>query len=77
MMELLGRMPKNIAFSGRHARKFFDRTGHLKRIRGLNFWPLKRVMMEKYRFKEKEAQAFTDFLLPMLDWDPDKRASAK
>ena len=68
MMELLGRMPKNMAISGKNSRKFFDRTGHLRRIRGLNYWPLKRVLMEKYRIKEKEAQAFTDFLKPMLEW---------
>lgn len=34
-------------------------------------------MTEKYKFKEKEAQAFTDFLIPMLRWDPNKRASAE
>lgn len=77
MMELLGRMPKNMSISGKNSRRYFDRTGHLRRIRGLNYWPLKRVLMEKYRFKEREAQAFTDFLKPMLEWDQDKRASAK
>ena len=76
MMELLGRMPKTMALGGKNSKKFFDRTGHLRRIRGLNFWPLKKVLMEKYKFKEKEAQAFSDFLVPMLEWNPDKRASA-
>ena len=33
--------------------------------------------MEKYRFKELEAQALTDFLMPMLEWDPQKRATAQ
>lgn len=33
--------------------------------------------MEKYRFKELEAQGITDFLLPMLEWDPQKRATAQ
>jgi len=54
-MELLGRMPRNLALSGKRYRKFFDRNGHLRRIRGLNFWPLKKVLIEKYRFKENEA----------------------
>lgn len=76
-MELLGRMPKTMALCGRLSKKFFDRSGHLRRIRGLNYWPLKKVLVEKYRFKEREAQAFADFLVPMLEWDPDKRASAK
>jgi serine/threonine-protein kinase SRPK3 len=56
MMELLGRMPKNMALSGKHSKKFFDTKGHLKRISGLNYWPLKKVLMEKYRIKEYEAE---------------------
>ena len=35
------------------------------------------MLIEKYRFKEAEAQALTDFLMPMLDWDPQRRASAR
>jgi serine/threonine-protein kinase SRPK3 len=77
MMELLGRMPKNIALSGRNYKRFFDSKAHLRKIRGLNFWPLKKVLIEKYRFKEHEAAGFADFLIPMLNWDPEKRASAQ
>lgn len=77
MMELLGRMPKNMALSGKHAKKFFDSQGHLKKISGLNYWPLKKVLMEKYRIKEEEAVAFADFLVPMLSWYPANRATAQ
>jgi serine/threonine protein kinase len=77
MMELLGRMPKDQALIGKRYKRFFDRSGHLRRIRGLNYWPLKKVLVEKYKFKEREAQAFADFLVPMLDWNPEKRASAQ
>jgi serine/threonine protein kinase len=38
---------------------------------------LKKVLVEKYKFKEVEAQGFTDFLSKMLRWDPNKRASAE
>lgn len=76
MMELLGRMPKNMALSGKNSKKFFNSQGHLKRISGLNYWPLKKVLMEKYRIKEDEAQALSDFLVPMLEWYPHKRATA-
>jgi serine/threonine-protein kinase SRPK3 len=76
MMELLGRMPKNMALSGKHSKKFFDGQGHLKRISGLNYWPLKKVLMEKYRIKEVEAVAFAEFLVPMLSWYPEDRATA-
>lgn len=76
MMELLGRMPKNMALSGKHSKKFFDSKGHLKRISGLNYWPLKKVLMEKYRIRETEAELLADFLTPMLEWYPEKRATA-
>lgn len=77
MMELLGRMPKNMALSGKHSKKFFNSQGHLRRISGLNYWPLRKVLMEKYRIKEEEALAFADFLVPMLEWYPNQRASAQ
>ena len=70
-------MPLNMAMGGKFAKKFFDNTGHLKRIRGLNYWPLRKVLVEMYKFKEKEALGFAEFLVPLLEWDPDKRASAE
>ena len=76
MMELLGRMPRSLATAGKHSRRFFDSSGHLRRIRGLNYWALSKVLQQKYKFKPKEAKAFADFLIPMLAWDPEKRASA-
>ena len=76
-MELLGPMPKSMALSGTRFSKIFDKNGQLKRIRGLNYWPLHKVLEEKYKFRNHEAKAFANFLLPMLEWDPEKRASAK
>ena len=55
MMELLGRMPKSLANSGQRSRKYFNSAGHLRHIRGLNFWPLKKVLQEKYKFNDSEA----------------------
>ena len=77
MIELLGPMPKNFALSGKNSKRFFDSTGHLRRIRGLNYWPLHRVLIEKYRFVPKEAESLADFLQNMLTWYPDKRATAQ
>jgi len=66
MMELLGPMPKSMALSGTRYNKIFDKNGQLKRIRGLNYWPLHKVLEEKYKFRNHEAKAFANFLLPML-----------
>lgn len=77
MMELLGRMPRDMALSGIRSRRFFKRNGVLRKISGLNYWPLKKVFSEKYKFNTKEASALSEFLLPMLRWDPNKRATAE
>jgi serine/threonine-protein kinase SRPK3 len=77
MMELLGRMPRDMALGGIRSSRFFKRSGQLRRITGLNYWPLKKVLSEKYKFNDKEATALADFLLPMLRWDPNKRATAE
>lgn len=77
MMELLGRMPRDMALSGIRSRRFFKSSGQLRRINGLHYWPLKKVLTDKYKFNDLEAQGFADFLLPMLHWDPHKRATAQ
>lgn len=38
---------------------------------------MKKVLVEKYRIKEDEAQSLADFLLPMLSWNHETRASAE
>ena len=55
MMELLGQMPRTLAERGGLYKKYFNRKGQFRRIRGLTFLPLKRVLMEKYKIKEHEA----------------------
>ena len=76
MMELLGRMPKNLALSGKNSRKFFDSRGNLRRINGLSFWPLKKILTVKYMIRESEAFMLADFLMQMLSWNHEKRATA-
>jgi serine/threonine-protein kinase SRPK3 len=77
MIELLGPCPKNMALSSKHNRRFFDKSGHLRKIRGLNYWPLERVLMEKYHIKKTEAIPLADFLMKMLKWYPEERSSAQ
>nr|KJB16715.1 hypothetical protein B456_002G244400 [Gossypium raimondii] len=76
MMELLGMMPRKIALGGRYSRDFFNRYGDLRHIRRLRFWPLNKVLIEKYEFSEQDASDLTDFLVPILDFVPEKRPSA-
>jgi len=74
--ELLGRMPKKIAVSGKYSKNFFDKKGNLKHIKQLKFWPVEDVLREKYHFSKKDAQDVSDFITPLLDFDPATRATA-
>ena len=77
IIEAVGKMPKNFALSGTDSYKYFDKKGKLRRIKNLIYFPIKDILVKKYNFKEKEAQAFSDFLMPMLEYYPNKRASAR
>ncbi|XP_002988575.2 serine/threonine-protein kinase SRPK [Selaginella moellendorffii] len=75
-MELLGRMPRKVALGGRYSHDYFNRHGDLRHIRKLRFWPLKRVLVEKYDFSEVDAQDLSSFLCPILEFVPEKRLTA-
>jgi len=51
-------------------------AGDLKHITKLKPWGLLEVLVDKYEWPREEAECFTDFLLPMLDLIPEKRATA-
>uniref|UniRef100_A0A673CH04 non-specific serine/threonine protein kinase n=1 Tax=Sphaeramia orbicularis TaxID=375764 RepID=A0A673CH04_9TELE len=76
IMELLGKIPPVIAFSGKYSADYFDRRGDLRRVGPLRPWKLYDVLLEKYHFMLEEASGFSDFLLCMLDYYPETRATA-
>lgn len=76
IIELLGPIPKKIIFSGSFSNLVFNKKGELKHITGLKPWGLVDVLVEKYDWPKSDAQEFADFLTPMLDFDPNKRATA-
>lgn len=76
MMELLGMMPRKIALGGRYSREFFNRHGDLRHIRRLRFWPMEKVLAEKYEFSEQDAKDMAEFLTPLLEFVPEKRPTA-
>lgn len=77
IIELLGPIPKNIALAGRYSREYFNKKGDLRHISQLKPWPLFEVLTEKYEWDTKDAIEFTSFLLPMLHFDPNFRATAE
>lgn len=76
IIELLGPIPKRIALSGRMSNHAFNSKGELRNITGLKPWGLVDVLREKYEWNLEDAIEFSDFLSPMLDYDPKTRATA-
>ncbi|CAB1330211.1 unnamed protein product [Coregonus sp. 'balchen'] len=76
IIELLGKIPAAVALSGKYSIEYFNRRGEMHRIGVLRPWGLYEVLVEKYHFLLKEASLFSDFLLHMLDFQPERRASA-
>ncbi|KAG5837821.1 hypothetical protein ANANG_G00217090 [Anguilla anguilla] len=76
IIELLGKVPRKLIVAGKYSKDFFTKKGDLKHITKLKPWGLLQVLVEKYEWQPEEAQTFSDFLLPMLDLIPEKRATA-
>ncbi|GAA6031646.1 hypothetical protein JCM8097_006564 [Rhodosporidiobolus ruineniae] len=77
IIELLGPFPRSIALSGKFSGDIFTRKGELKHIHKLKFWPMHSVLQDKYLISETEAKILESFLQPMLNLNPDKRATAR
>jgi len=77
IIELVGNIPRAIAFSGKYSKEFFKKTGELRHISKLKPWPLYEVLTEKYEWDPGTAQEFSDFLMPMLEFDPKERVTAE
>ncbi|XP_074600425.1 SR splicing factor protein kinase isoform X2 [Brevipalpus obovatus] len=76
IIELLGDIPRHLALGGVYSKEFFNRKGFLRNILALKPWGLYEVLTEKYKWEPQIAQEFADFLKPMLEYDPEKRAKA-
>ncbi|XP_076447214.1 SRSF protein kinase 3-like isoform X2 [Babylonia areolata] len=76
IIELIGPIPRHIAMSGKYSREFFNRKGELRHITKLKPWGLVEVLTEKYEWDAKDAKDFASFLVPMLEFDPESRATA-
>uniref|UniRef100_A0A8C6TYW2 non-specific serine/threonine protein kinase n=1 Tax=Neogobius melanostomus TaxID=47308 RepID=A0A8C6TYW2_9GOBI len=76
IIELLGAVPRKLILTGKYSKDFFTKKGDLKHITKLKPWGLLEVLMDKYEWPREEAETFADFLLPMLELIPEKRATA-
>lgn len=74
--ELLGEVPVKLKTKGKYSRALYRRNGKLRNIGGLRPWNLFEVFTQKYGIEDTVAKEMTEFLLPMLEIDPSKRADA-
>ncbi|KAJ5110471.1 Protein kinase dsk1 [Penicillium argentinense] len=76
IIELLGPFAKSQCLSGKWSQEIFNRKGELRNIHRLRHWALPEVLREKYHYTVEESMRISEFLLPMLDLSPEKRANA-
>ncbi|KAK6357882.1 serine/threonine protein kinase, CMGC group [Orbilia blumenaviensis] len=76
IIELCGTFPRHLCMAGKWSIEIFNRKGELRNIHRLRHWALPDVLREKYHFSEKDGNEISDFLLPMLELNPEKRANA-
>ena len=77
MIETLGLFNPTWGLSGNYSKKLLNSNGDLKNIKQLKIWLLKDVLIEKYKFRIQDAESLTSFLLPMLEFRPEKRITAQ
>ena len=73
IIELMGPFPKWMQ-NGIRGQYLFGKNGKLKNIKELLYWPLERVLFEKYKINDLE---LVELLNGMLAIDPNKRWSSE
>ena len=76
IIELLGPFPRQLSVAGKWSQEIFNRKGELRNIHRLRHWALPDVLKEKYHFGVEEGRRIAEFLTPMLELEPAKRANA-
>ncbi|KAJ7317168.1 hypothetical protein JRQ81_003330 [Phrynocephalus forsythii] len=76
IIELLGRIPPKTALFWKQASTFFNRQGALLRMSRISFYSLYHVLTDKYSWPTHQAAALTNFLLPMMEYAPERRVTA-
>ena len=69
-------VPRSLTAEGEESKRFFTRKGELRRIKRLRYRRLRDVIHDQYAALAPQANDISDFLLPMLEMDARRRASA-
>lgn len=76
MTELLGDLPETMRLgSGKYRSYYYNSKGELRNIKDLQYWNLEDVLHQRHKFTRKKAREIAEFLLPMLEYVPESRAT--
>ncbi|KAL9895514.1 SRSF protein kinase 3-like [Glossina fuscipes] len=76
MIQMLGPVPPDLIYRGKHGLNYFSSYGSLRSKIKLKPRSMTDLLIEKYSWQPEEAKKFSEFLLPMLEYDPNARATA-
>ena len=77
MIATLGPIPKKITKEGIWSRAMFNKNGKLLNCKVPEAYPIAAILEEEYDFSAQDAKEIEEFLKPMLEWEIEKRISAK
>jgi serine/threonine-protein kinase SRPK3 len=75
MMRTLGRVPKHMVKRGKFSNNYFNRMGHLKNSKKMDFLPIEQ-MLKDVNFPDEHLLSFSDLIYKLLDMDPKQRIKA-
>lgn len=78
MIEILGRPRTSFLGDCKNRRRFFTREGKIIFTLAIevNPLPLHRILSEEHNYSREDSEAICKLLLPMLEYDPEKRSTA-
>lgn len=76
MTEMIGPFPLKFINAGAYSREYFNRYGDLRNIDNTKYVGIAKLLHRKYQFSHEISRNVADFLRPMLEINPVKRATA-
>jgi serine/threonine protein kinase len=76
-IETLGPMPKSLSVRGTKCRTYLNRHGEPRHIKPARQVDIATVLVKHFGWDPSQASYFASFLMPMLEWEPCNRATAR
>ena len=76
-IEILGNMPNKLINRMKNPKMYLDMFKKLTKLKNIKRTSIKDLLITKYNFEKEEAENLNDFLSQMLEYYPEKRATAQ